>query len=163
MDGLRTRVDSVRAAVAGRPRPRTLALEWSDPPFSGGHWVPEMIDVAGGEPVLGVAGERSRRLSWSEIRDAAADVVMFMPCGYGLAEAADEGAQLLERAELAAASSIYALPADALFSRPGPRVVDGIELLASLLHPEAPFSARSTAPGAVQRAEKDGGGAVRLR
>lgn len=152
MAELRDRVDRVRAAVAGRPRPRTLALEWSDPPFSGGHWVPEMIDAAGGASVIGEAGERSRRLSWPEVRAAAADVVMFMPCGYSLDRAATEGAGLLDVPELAGASSIYALPADALFSRPGPRVVDGIELLASLLH-----------PGAVTPLPPDGARAFALR
>jgi iron complex transport system substrate-binding protein len=137
MADLRSRMDAVRAAVAGRPRPRTLALEWSDPPFSGGHWVPEMILAAGGAPVLGEPGERSRRLTRPEIATADADIVMFMPCGYSLEDAATEGLVLLDRPELAGAATIYALPADALFSRPGPRVVDGIELLASLLHPDA--------------------------
>jgi len=137
MTDLRARVDAVQVAVEGRPRRRTLALEWSDPPFSAGHWVPEMITAAGGESLLGEPGVRSRRLSWSEIGTAAPDVLMFMPCGYGLDQAATEGAALLDVAELAAVPEIYALPADALFSRPGPRVVDGIELLASLLHPEA--------------------------
>ena len=135
MTELRARVDAVRASVAGRPRPRTLALEWSDPPFSGGHWVPEMIAAAGGESVLGRPGERSRRLTWSEIAAARPEVVMFMPCGYSLEAAADEGAALLDVPALAAAAAIYALPADALFSRPGPRVVDGIELLASRAAP----------------------------
>jgi iron complex transport system substrate-binding protein len=95
-----------------------------------------MIETAGGQSVIGDAGSRSRRLQWAEIGAAAADVVLFMPCGYGLQEAATEGLALLDVPELASASRIYALPADALFSRPGPRVVDGIELLASILHPE---------------------------
>jgi iron complex transport system substrate-binding protein len=137
MTDLRARVDRVRVSVRGLARPRVLALEWSDPPFSGGHWVPEMIDAAGGEPVIGAPGERSRRLSWTEIEASAPDVVMFMPCGYGLDAAAAEGAGLVGLPELEGAAAIYALPADALFSRPGPRVVDGIELLASLLHPGA--------------------------
>jgi iron complex transport system substrate-binding protein len=137
MTDLRDRVTRVREAVSGRVQPRTLALEWSDPPYSGGHWVPDMIAAAGGEPVLARSGERSRRLEWSEIAGEDIDVVLFMPCGYGLAEAAAEGMTLLERPELARASALYALDATAYFSRPGPRVVDGVETLASLLHPGA--------------------------
>jgi iron complex transport system substrate-binding protein len=96
-----------------------------------------MIEAAGGQSVIGEPGQRSRRLQWAEIGAAAADVVLFMPCGYRLDDAAKEGLALLDVPELASASAIYALPADALFSRPGPRVIDGIELLASLLHPDA--------------------------
>jgi iron complex transport system substrate-binding protein len=147
MTKLRARVDRVRRVTAGLARPRTLALEWSDPPFSGGHWVPEMIAAAGGEPVLGGPGEPSRRLLWSEIAAAAPDIVLFMPCGYSLDEAAAEGAALLDVPELANVARIYALPADALFSRPGPRIVDGAELLATVLHPEA---ANVATPGAAR-------------
>ena len=133
---LRDRVDAVRRATAGLPRPPTLALEWSDPPFNGGHWVPEMIDVAGGAAVLGEPRAPSRRLSWSEIEAETPELVVFMPCGYGLAQAVTEGRQLLARTELAAASAIFAVDATSYFSRPGPRLVDGVELLAWVLHPE---------------------------
>jgi iron complex transport system substrate-binding protein len=137
MDQLRERVAAVRAAVAGRSRPRTLALEWSDPPFSGGHWVPEMIETAGGEPMLAAAPVPSRRLRWDEIAGASPETVVFMPCGYGLGEASIEGRRLLDVPELATAAHIYAVDASALFSRPGPRLVDGIETLAWALHPDA--------------------------
>jgi len=137
MTQLRDRIAAVRAAVGGRGRPRTLALEWSDPPFSGGHWVPDMIDAAGGDPLLAEAGSPSRRLRWEEIADAAPDVVVFMPCGYGLEAAADEGADLLTEPSLAGAGIVCAANGDAYFSRPGPRVVTGVEALASLLHPDA--------------------------
>ena len=113
----------------------TLSLEWSDPPFVGGHWVPEMIEAAGGRDVLGAARQRSRTVEWSEIETAAADVVIFMPCGYDLKAAVAEGARVAQRSELHNASRIYAADATAYFSRPGPRVVDGVELLAWALHP----------------------------
>ncbi len=137
MDGLRARVADVRALVAGCVRPRVLALEWSDPPFSGGHWVPDMIDAAGGEAVLGTAGAPSRALDWDEIASASADVVVFMPCGYDFARAAREGELLSARPELRGARELWAVDGDAYFSRPGPRVVDGVEILDALLHPDA--------------------------
>ena len=136
MHGLRERVDRVRVAVDGRDRPRALALEWADPPFNGGHWIPDMLLAAGAEPVLSPPGAPSRRLDWSEIADAAPDAVLFMPCGYYLDGAVAEGAALPGNQALADAEQIWALDANAYFSRPGPRVVDGVELLASLLHPE---------------------------
>ena len=134
---LRRRLDAVRVAVAGRPKPRTFALEWSDPPFNGGHWVPEMIDLAGGEPLLGCHRTPSVRVSWESISEAAPEVVVFMPCGYDLEQAYEEGAGLLERPELGAAEAVFAVDASAYFSRPGPRLVDGVEALASVLHPDA--------------------------
>jgi iron complex transport system substrate-binding protein len=136
-DGLRRRLDAVRAAVAGKPKARTFALEWSDPPFNGGHWVPEMIDIAGGEPVLGCAGTPSVRVPWESIAQAAPEVVVFMPCGYDLEQASKEGAALLARRELDSAEALFAVDASSYFSRPGPRLVDGVEALASVLHPDA--------------------------
>lgn len=146
MADLRRRLDAVREAVAGRPRPRTFALEWSDPPFNGGHWVPDMIDAAGGDPVLAVSGEPSRRLGWPEIGEAGPEVVVFMPCGYGLQDAVTEGAGLLNVPELATAARVWATDASALFSRPGPRLVEGVEALAWALHPDA---VAEPAPGAI--------------
>jgi iron complex transport system substrate-binding protein len=137
MDGLRTRVAAVREAVAGLPRPRVFALEWSDPPFNAGHWVPDMIDAAGGEPVLAEAGVPSRQVTWAEVAAADPEVVVFMPCGYDLEKAEAERASLLDVPELANASRIVAVDGDAFFSRPGPPVVDGVEALAALLHQEA--------------------------
>jgi len=145
---LRDRVEAVRRATTGAPRPRTLALEWSDPPFDGGHWVPEMIEVAGGAAVSGDAGAPSRRLSWSEVESAAPEIVVFMPCGYELDQAVTEGRQLLGRSELTGASAVFAVDATSYFSRPGPRLVDGVEILAWALHPE---SVPAPSPGRVQR------------
>ncbi len=134
---LDARLDRVRAAVAGRPRPRVAALEWLDPPYAAGHWVPEMVAAAGGAEVLGAPGDRSRVVSWEEIAAAEPEVVVVMPCGLDAAAAADEAER--HRDELAAlgADRILAVDAAASFSRPGPRLVDGVELLASLLHPGA--------------------------
>jgi len=134
---LRARTAVVRGAVAMHHRPRVLALEWSDPPFSGGHWVPDMIEAAGGEPLLGRSGEHSRRLDWEEVEAARPEIVVFMPCGYGLDEAVEEGRGLLDVPALARAERVYATEANALFSRPGPRLVDGVEVLAWAIHPRA--------------------------
>jgi iron complex transport system substrate-binding protein len=138
MVGLRSRVEAVCARVAGLTRPRVLALEWADPPFSAGHWVPDMIQAAGGETVLARAGEHSVRLEWSEIASTPADVVVFMPCGFDLDAVIAQSAAVVGRPELAAAGAFFAVDANAHFSRPGPRVVDGVELLAELLHPTGP-------------------------
>lgn len=132
MAELRARVDTVRASVAGLPRPRVFALEWFDPPFNAGHWVPDMIEAAGGEPVLAASGERSREVSWAEIADAAPEVVVLMPCGFDLDRCIAEGEALLDRRELGGAR-IVAVDGDAYFSRPGPRVIDGVEILAAVL------------------------------
>jgi iron complex transport system substrate-binding protein len=134
---LRARVDIVRGAVAQHHRPRTFALEWSDPPFSGGHWVPDMIAAAGGDSVLAASGERSRRLSWDEVDAADPHLAVFMPCGYTFDQAVEEGRRLADVPALARAMHIFATDANALFSRPGPRLVDGVEALAWAQHPRA--------------------------
>jgi iron complex transport system substrate-binding protein len=110
-------------------------LEWSDPPFSGGHWVPDMVEAAGGVPVLAVGGAASRRLTWQEIVSEPIDITLFMPCGFDLDGAVAQATTLLSRPGAAGLGSIFAVDANAYFSRPGPRVVDGVELLADLLHP----------------------------
>jgi iron complex transport system substrate-binding protein len=138
MAELRARVDAVRRRVHGRPRPRVLVLEWPDPPFNAGHWVPDMVEAAGGQPVLATGGDRSRRLSWEEIANEAVDITVFMPCGFDLYGAVAQAESFLHRPEAADLGQIYAVDANAYFSRPGPRVVDGVELLCFLLHPEHP-------------------------
>jgi iron complex transport system substrate-binding protein len=142
---LRGRVDAVRQRVRGRPRPRVLALEWPDPPFNAGHWVPEMIEAAGGDPVLAAAGEPSHRLTWEEIADEVVDVTVFMPCGFDLDGAVAQSVSFLGRPETSQLGSIFAVDANACFSRPGPRVVDGVELLGALLHPNDPAEATPVA------------------
>ncbi len=135
VEGLRRRLGAVEEAVTGLPRPRVFALEWSDPPFNGGHWVPEMIERAGGQPVLASCGAPSVRIEWEQVADAAPDIVVFMPCGYDLGEASREARNIICRPELAGARALFALDASSYCSRPGPRLVDGVELLASALHP----------------------------
>lgn len=129
------RIAAVEAAVAGAPRPRVAAIEWLDPLFLGGHWVPTMIELAGGIDVLGSAGAKSRTAAWTEIEQTRPEIVVSMPCGYGTERAARE--TLAERGRLAALGArVVAVDASSYFSRPGPRLVDGVELLGHLLHPE---------------------------
>jgi len=134
--GLEARLAAVGERVAGARRRRVVELEWSDPPYLGGHWVPEMVAAAGGMCVGASPGAPSAPVSWAAVGRAEAEVVVFAPCGYGLAEAVAEGEALLGRPELAAAAEVWAADGSAYFSRPGPRVVDGVELLAAMLHPE---------------------------
>ena len=130
------RIDRVRIAVRGARRPRVVALEWLDPPFAAGHWTPQLISFAGGEDVLGFAGENSAGAQLGEVQAVQPDVVIVMPCGYD-AQIAHREAEM-HRDELAAlgAGEVVAVDASAYFSRPGPRIVDGLELLASILHPD---------------------------
>ena len=139
------RIEEVELAIAGDPRPRVAALEWLDPIFAGGHWVPQMIELAGGEDVLGLPGEKSRTVEWAEVEAAAPEVVISMPCGLYAEEAAAETMRHRERLA-AIGARVVAVDAAAYFSRPGPRLVDGVELLAHILHPdvfEAPPTRRS--------------------
>jgi iron complex transport system substrate-binding protein len=130
------RIDRIRVAVRGARRLRVAALEWLDPPFAAGHWTPQLIEYAGGDDVLGFAGEHSQERTWEEVEASHPDVVIVMPCGYD-AEIAHREAEM-HRDELAAlgAGEVVAVDAAAYFSRPGPRIVDGLELLAHILHPE---------------------------
>jgi iron complex transport system substrate-binding protein len=132
---LEGRLAAVRAAVASAARPRVVALEWLDPPFVGGHWVPEMIEIAGGTDVAGRSGEKSPEVAWERLERLEPDVVVAMPCGWYLE---DSRAQALEHRERIAALGIervFAVDAASSYSRPGPRLIDGVELLAHLLHP----------------------------
>ncbi len=130
------RIDRVRLAVRGARRPRVAALEWLDPPFAAGHWTPQLIDYAGGEDVLGFAGEKSEERTWQQVAASQPDIVIVMPCGFD-AEIAHREAEM-HRDELAAvgAGEVVAVDAAAYFSRPGPRIIDGLELLAHVIHPE---------------------------
>lgn len=129
---LQARVDAVRAAVSWLPRPRVLVLEWTDPPFAPGHWIPEMVEIAGGVPVLGSAGEKSYRVTWDEVAASAPDVVVSAPCGFGLEASVELAEQVRDRFP---GIPVWAVDANASFARPGPRLVDGIEALAEILHP----------------------------
>ena len=131
---LRARLDAVAVRVAGRGRPRTVVLEWTDPPFAPGHWVPEMVQLAGGQCVLGRAGERSVPTTWTDVAAAAPDVVVSAPCGFGLEDSARLARELLAAGSLPGGIPVWAVDANASFARPGPRLVDGIEALAAILH-----------------------------
>jgi iron complex transport system substrate-binding protein len=133
---LRGRLDAVAGAVAGRPRPRVVALEWLDPLYVGGHWVPEMVDLAGGVDALGEPGQRSRTIGWDELAEAAPQVVVAMPCGLYAEEAAAQTRPYADRLRAIGAERIFAVDAASSFSRPGPRLADGVELLGHLLHPD---------------------------
>jgi iron complex transport system substrate-binding protein len=137
---LRDRLDSVREALATVDRrPTVAALEWLDPPFAPGHWVPEQIEMAGGAPVLGHKGQPSFRCTWDDVFNTEAEWVVAMPCGFDLAGSAREALNAAARLRDLPASQrgqLYAVDATAYFSRPGPRVVDGVEILAGLLHPQ---------------------------
>jgi iron complex transport system substrate-binding protein len=130
------RVDRVKLAVRGRQRPRVAALEWLDPVFIAGHWTPQLIELAGGEDVLGLPGEPSDTVSWEELAASRPDVVVVMPCGYDAPRAHAEAVTYQRELTALGAQRIVAVDASAYFSRPGPRLIDGLELLAHILHPE---------------------------
>ena len=130
-----------------RSRPRVLVLEWTDPPYAPGHWVPDMVEMAGGTSALGVAGEKSVRVTWEQVRDSRPDVVVCAPCGYDLAGSVALTEKLLAGGELPPDVPVWAVDANASWARPGPRLVDGVEALAAI----------------VARAEPDPAAARRLR
>jgi iron complex transport system substrate-binding protein len=130
---LRERLIAVTRRVAGLPRPRVACLEWLDPLFNAGHWVPEQVRMAGGEDVLGTPGERSRVIGWDDVLTAHPEIVIAMPCGWDAPRAAREAEALGPVGD----ARVLGVDGAAYFSRPGPRLVDGVELLASIFHPDA--------------------------
>jgi iron complex transport system substrate-binding protein len=147
---MRRRLDAVRDAVSDAGRPSVLGLEWLDPPFAPGHWVPEMIDAAGGTCMLGKAGSHSDQVSWEQVHDLDPDVLLIMPCGYDVDRSrqdADQHAAELQRAAPRAIEEdrAFVVNGSSYFNRSGPRFVDGVEILAGLLHP-----GRVAAPGREQ-------------
>lgn len=132
---LRARLAAVRDRVADRPRPRVMLLEWTDPPYAPGHWVPEMIEAAGGVPLLGKAGAKSERVLWETVHEAQPEVVVVAPCGFDLAGASLLADDLVAARVLPLGIPVHAVDANASWARPGTRLVDGVEELAALLHP----------------------------
>jgi iron complex transport system substrate-binding protein len=130
------RIDRVKLAVRSAGRPRVAALEWLDPVFVAGHWTPQMIELAGGRDVLGLPGEHSVTASWETVTAAEPEVVVVMPCGYDAPRAHQEALEHAEELAALGARRVVAVNASAYFSRPGPRLIDGLELLAHILHPE---------------------------
>ena len=129
---MNSRVEAVRLAVAASAHPRVLVLEWTDPPFAPGHWIPEMVEIAGGVPVLGTAGEKSYRVTWEQVEAAEPDVVVCAPCGFDLEGSVSLSERVRDRFP---GIPVWAVDANASFARPGPRLVDGIEALAGILNP----------------------------
>jgi iron complex transport system substrate-binding protein len=131
-----SRIDRVRLAVRAREPVRVAALEWLDPVFVAGHWTPQLIEYAGGIDVLGMPGEHSEVRSWEEVAATRPEVVVVMPCGYDAERALEEAYDHADELEALGAKRVVAVDAAAYFSRPGPRLVDGLELLAHILHPD---------------------------
>ncbi len=132
---LRARLDRTAARVAGRPRPRVAVVEWVDPPFTAGHWVPDLVSAAGGQPVAAHPGASSVQASWPEIAAAVPEVIVVAPCGYHLPGAIEQ-ARTVARA--LPGPAVWAIDADGIVVRPGPRLVDGVEAIAAILHPVDP-------------------------
>ena len=136
LDDAADRIDTVRARLDGAPLRTVAALEWLAPPYIGGHWIPQLIEMAGGIDALGLPGEKSRTATWEEIAAATPEVVVVMPCGFGVREAADEALDHHARLSPLGAERIVAVDASSYFSRPSPRLVDGLEILAHAVHPD---------------------------
>ncbi len=154
VDALRSRLDEVEGSVAGLGRPSVGCIEWLDPPFSAGHWVPEMVGLAGGRELFAGPGERSVRLEWPVVFEAAPEVLVLMPCGFDAARAAEEAKALPEMpgwSDLPAVREgrVWTVDASSFFSRPAPRLVEGVEILARLLHPDVSYRTPGLA-GAVR-------------
>jgi len=155
VSAVEARLARVRDAVAGLPRPRVGCIEWLDPPFSAGHWVPEMVGIAGGEEVFAWPGEVSGRLTWDAVFDVAPEVLVLMPCGFDASRAAGEAGRVLPSLpgwdELPAVRNgrVWVVDANSYFSRPAPRLVEGVEILGRVLHPDA--FADAPAPVAATR------------
>jgi iron complex transport system substrate-binding protein len=140
---LEERLACMEEALAGLPRPRVGCVEWLDPPFSAGHWVPEMVRIAGGEEVLAKPGEPSARLVWKEVFESALEVLVLMPCGFDVRRTIEEARRVLPGLsgwhDLPAVENgrVWAVDANSYFSRPAPRLVEGVEILVRILHPGA--------------------------
>jgi iron complex transport system substrate-binding protein len=143
---LEERLAVVRHEAAARSAtPRVLLLEWTDPPFAPGHWVPEMVTAAGGVPTIGTAGAKSVRVTWEQALAEEPDVVVCAPCGYDLAGSATLARAVVDSGVLPAGAAVWAVDANASFARPGPRLVDGVESLARILDPDGPPPATEAA------------------
>lgn len=136
VDGLQRRLGLVAQQCAARRRVPTLVLEWTEPPFAPGHWVPDMITCGGGASVLGQAGEKSTRTHWGAVAAAAPEVIISAPCGYALETSSALTEELLSSGALPPDVPVWAVDANASFARPGPRLIDGVEVIAGILHPD---------------------------
>jgi len=132
----RARIDRVRTAVKSATKPAVAAIEWFDPVFTAGHWTPQLIELAGGFDVLGLPGEHSEQTTWEMVAAAQPEIVVCMPCGYDARRSLQEAEQFADQLRSVGARRVVAVDAAAYFSRPGPRLADGLELLGHVLHPE---------------------------
>ena len=137
MAALRARLESVAAMTADLARPKALVLEWTDPAFTAGHWVPDLVEAAGGESLLGRPGENSVGVEWPLIRESGAEIVIVSPCGFRLDGASELGTEVINQDVLPVDAEVWAVDADAFMVRPGPRVVEGVEVLSTIFHPAA--------------------------
>jgi iron complex transport system substrate-binding protein len=131
---LRHRLDALSGALREARRRGVVVLEWTDPPFSAGHWVPDLVTVGGGLPLLAHPGRNSERIHWSAVLAAPAEVVVVAPCGYHLDAAVGLARDLVESGHLPDHAEVWAVDADSHFVRPGPRLVDGAEVMGAILH-----------------------------
>lgn len=136
LDDVADRIDAVKQALDGAKPKGVVALEWLAPPYVAGHWIPQLIELAGGVDLLGLTGEKSRTATWEEVEAANPDVVIVMPCGFGVKQSADEALDHHARIAALGAGRVVAVDASSFFSRPSPRLVTGLEILAHALHPE---------------------------
>jgi iron complex transport system substrate-binding protein len=150
IDTLRRRLESLASALRDAPPRAVVVLEWTDPPFSAGHWVPDLVVAGGGAPLLANAGHDSVRIEWSAVSASGADVVVVAPCGYHLHHTAELARQLVDAGRLPSGAEVWAVDADSHFVRPGPRLVEGAEIMARILHPD-----RVGAPGTDQARRVD--------
>jgi iron complex transport system substrate-binding protein len=155
-DGLRRRVARVEQRVAGRPRRRVVCLEWVDPAYNCGHWTPGLVATAGGEDLLGVPGQPAHPVEWQQVIDVQPDLLVVMACGFSLDRSLQEMETVDSRFE-ALEADVWVVDGNAFFSRPGPRLVDSVEIMAGILHPgvmdaPSPTSARRFSPAATRRA-----------
>jgi iron complex transport system substrate-binding protein len=134
---LQVRLDRIGQVVDQRRRPRLAVVEWTDPLFSAGHWIPDMVESAGAVNVLGASGQRSRPIDVTTVEAALPDIIVVAPCGYGLDAATQAATDLVKADRVPAGTEVWAVDADAAFVRPGPRLVDGVEALAGIVHPGA--------------------------
>jgi iron complex transport system substrate-binding protein len=152
---LRQRIDAIGARTKSAPRrPRVFAMEWLDPPFTAGHWVPEMVRLAGGRGDLAHEGQPSSQIPWARVAEYDPEIVVLMPCGFTLERTLEEAARIdlpgeWSRLSAVRSGEIYAVNGSAYFNRPGPRIVDGLEILAEIIHPDV--SPATMAPGGWRR------------
>lgn len=151
--GLRRRIDTVKSATAGLPTRSVVCLEWLDPLFAAGHWIPEMVEYAGGRDLLGRAAQPSFVVDWATVRGVDPEVLIVMPCGFDVPRTRRESRLLTDRPgwgglRAVRGGQVYLTEATSYFSRPGPRLIDGLEILATILHPEVSFKIPA---GAVER------------